>query len=171
MPFVMLTAVGLLAVGLACGGGEQPPSTQAPAPATEASAFDATPPDIAPCGIITQDDASALFGAPSDAGTAASGGLPTFCLYATADQTGHLSVNIGYYPEGAVNNYDDYGRYKELDQDVPGLGDGAFYIVEGHLLYAAKGPWLVHMSGSVQAQPAELDKLTPLMQTALGRLP
>jgi hypothetical protein len=127
---------------------------------------------IDPCTVVTQEDATAFFGAPSDAGMAGSKGNPTFCLYATADQTGHLSVNMRYVASGALG-YEDYTAFSVGSTPVAGLGDGAFYMQNGAtlLLYAARGPWLVHVSGNPAGQEPNVDALKPVAETALSRLP
>ncbi len=163
---------GLLIAGLlACGGGS---ATQAitEAPATQASG-QASMPSIDPCAILTQDDASAFFGAPSVAGRPSDispGDTTAFCIYATADNTGSLSLNLRYAANGALND-DEFVTLKSVNQDVPGLGEGAYFDPQVHLLTVAKGPWIVRVSGTIQAAIAPLEKLMALAQAALGRLP
>jgi hypothetical protein len=141
----------------------QPPPSQA--------AFPASPPvNIDPCMVLTQNDATALFGAPSNAGLPSSGGLPAFCIYATTDNTSSLSVNLSYEASGA-RNAEEFVALKSLNQDVPGLGDAAFFDSTLGFLTVAKGPWNMRLSGTIKGVKAPLDKLKSLAQTALGRLP
>src|SRR5260221_8558590 len=133
----------------------QPPTTQA--------SFAASPPAIDPCMVVTQNDATALFGAPSGAGLPGSAGLPTFCIYATADNTSQMSFNVSYEAKGAVNA-EEFVALKSVNQDVPGLGDGAYYDPAVGILAVAKGPWNVRLSGVVKGAKAPLDKLKSLAQ-------
>jgi hypothetical protein len=120
---------------------------------------------------VTQDDATAFFGAPSIAGMPSSGSTTImFCIYATADNSGHLSLNLRYADKGARND-DDFVQLKSVNQDVPGLGDGAHFDAAIGALTIAKGQWVVKLSGNVGGALATLDKLKPVAQTALGRLP
>ena len=165
---------GLLACGSA-GGGQAPAGGGAATaePATEASAADPLD-SLDPCSIVPKEDVSAFFGAPSDAGTPGSKGSPTFCLYATADQSARLSVNMRYVASGALTS-DDYTQFSAGSPTVPGLGDGAFYIpgqgVQGDILYVAKGPWLIHISGGNATSTYTADQLKPIAQSALSHLP
>jgi hypothetical protein len=145
-------------------------SAQASSMAATQASFPASPPAIDPCKIVTQDDASALFGAPSVAGMPSSGGLPAFCIYSTADNTSQMSFNVSYEAKGAVNA-EEFVTLKSISQDVPGLGDGAYYDSTVGILTVAKGPWKVRVSSVVKGAKAPLDSLKSLAQTALGRLP
>jgi hypothetical protein len=60
---------------------------------------------------------------------------------------------------------------KSVNQDVPGLGDGAFFDSTSGALTVAKGSLIVRVSGTLQAAKIPLDKLKALVQIALGRLP
>jgi hypothetical protein len=157
-------------VGLAaCGGGT---ATQVPTqvPASPTSAGATAQVSVDPCKVVTQNDATALFGAPSNAGLPSSGGLPAFCIYATADNTASLSLNLSYEANGAVKG-EEFVTLKSANQDVPGLGDGAYYDSTIGSLTVAKGPWNVRLSGMVKGVKVPLDKFKSLAQTALGRLP
>jgi hypothetical protein len=120
--------------------------------------------------VVTQDDAKAFFGAPSAPGLPSKGAPVAFCIYATPDNVQHLSLNLRYVSNGALN-YDDYVQLKTVNQNVSGLGDGAFFDSTIHILTIAKGPWLVKLSGNVQGATAPLDKLSAVAKTVLGRLP
>jgi hypothetical protein len=157
------------------GGVTQPPAEQATSDTSGGASASDPLETMDPCSVVPQDDVSAFFGAPSDAGTPGSKGSPTFCLYAAADQTGHLSVNMSYTAAGALGS-DDYIQFSAGSPTVPGLGDGAFYIpggqgIQGDILYVAKGGWLIHMSGGTSAGLATGDQLKPLAQAALAHLP
>lgn len=177
---------GLLIAGLAACGGNSPtqaptqvpavPATPTPETLTQASATPASgsagsPMDtLAPCSIVTQDDASAFFGAPSVAGMPGPGDTRAFCVYATADNVQHLSFNLSYHPEGAAKS-DDFAPLKSANQDVPGVGEAAFYDPTLGALTVAKGVWVMRLSGNLTAGLAPVEKLKPLAQTALSRLP
>ncbi len=176
---IVLVGCGvLLAAALACGAGggtssgggggavTSPPATQA---SDSSSASDPLE-TMDPCSIVTQDDATAFFGAPSVAGMPGSKGSPTFCIYATADQTGHLSFNVRYIAGGAVGS-EDFTSEKAGYPDVPGLGDGAFWAEGISQLDVARGPWAFSVSGTINAKPPTLDQLKVVAQTALSRLP
>jgi hypothetical protein len=185
---------GVLIVGLtACGSGSatqvatQAPSTstsqaatQVPrtptsqvatqAPATSASAGGSPLENLDPCTVLTQNDATAFFGVPSVPGMPSPGSTTAFCVYATADQTGHISLNLRYDPKGALSSQ-DFAPLKTVNQDVPGLADGAFFDSTSGALTVAKGSLIVRVSGTLQAAKIPLDKLKALVQIALGRLP
>ncbi len=168
---LLIAAVGwglVIAGLLACGGSATPVATEAPA--TQASG--GSPLDsLDPCTLLTQDDATAFFGAPAAAGKPSHGSTTAICLYQTADSQGLLSLLLEYNGQGALQA-DDYVQQKgSTAQEVPGLGDGAYFDPQVHLLTVAKGPWMVRVNGYVQAANAPLEKLTPLAQTVLGRLP
>jgi hypothetical protein len=121
--------------------------------------------------VLTQSEATAFFGAPSNAGMPSSGGsTASFCVYATADNAEHLSVNLNYESGGALKS-DDFTQLQSVNQNVPGLGEAAYFDANIGALSIAKGSWIVRLSGFVQGKTAPLDKLTPLAQTVLGRLP
>jgi len=161
---------GLLIAGLAACGGGSATQVATPAPPTPSSV--GAPPQaiLAPCTVVTQDDANAFFGAPSIQGMPSSGSNSAFCVYSTADNKGHLSLNLIYDAKGA-RNAEDFVQLKSVNQDVPGLGDGAYFDSAIGALTVAKGPWIVRLSGFVQGANATLEKLKPLAQTALGRMP
>lgn len=184
---VSVVWVVLIAGVLACSAGGQSSTGGGGGAATEPPAEQATsdtsggetaidPLDtLDPCSVVPQADVSTFFGAPSDAGTPGSKGSPTFCLYAATDQSAHLSVNMSYTASGALTS-DDYKQFSQGSQPVPGLGDGAFIIpgnqgIQGDILYVAKGPWLIHMSGGTSAALASGDQLKPIAQSALAHLP
>src|SRR5262249_37771031 len=138
---------------------------------TQASAEGESPLDtLDPCTVATQDDATAFFGVPSVAGMPSKGSPVAFCIYASADNTAHLSLNLRYYAQGGVN-YEDYVQLKPLSQNVAGLGDGAFYSPLTHILTIAKGPWVVKLSGNIPGVDSTLEKLKALAPKVLGRLP
>jgi len=169
--FVLTIVSGvLLATALACGStaAQTSPPTAAQ---TEAAPSGGSPLDtLDPCSVVTQDDATALFGAPSIAGLPSKGDTTAFCVYATADNTNHFSLNLTYVATGALKD-EDYKALASLSQNVPGLGEGAFFDPSIGALTVAKGPWIMRVSGFVQGALTTLDKLTPVAQTALGRLP
>lgn len=176
----MIGAVLACSAGSQGGSGGGDTATEPPAEAvTSESSGGAAAVDpletVDPCSFVPVEDVTALFGATSGAGTPGSKGSPTFCLYAAADQTAHLSVNMGYYASGALTS-DDYKMFSPGSPPVPGLGDGAFYIpgnqgIQGDILYVAKGPWLFHMSGGTTAGQFTADQLKPIAESALAHLP
>jgi hypothetical protein len=119
---------------------------------------------------VTIDDASAFFGVASSPGMASPGAPVASCIYATADNVQHLSFSLRYAAEGGVN-YSDYTQLKPLNQDVPGLGDGAFFDAAIGQMTIAKGNWIVKLSGNVNGGLATIEILTPIAQAALSRLP
>lgn len=180
---IVIVGCGVLIAGaLACsaggqggsgagdGGVTQPPAEQATSDTSGGESAADPLETIDPCSVVTQDDATSFFGAPSAAGMPGSKGSPTFCLYATDDQTEHLSVNMRYVATGAMA-YDDYKMFQVGSQPVSGVGEGAFYIQNGGILYAARGPWLVHVSGNLKDGLATAEQLVPVAQSALSRLP
>lgn len=160
----------LLITSLACGGSTGQTSPPAVAQ-TEASAGGPSPLDtLDPCSVVTQADATTLFGAPAEPGTPSTGPDSAFCVYATADQANHFSLNLSYIATGAIKD-ENYKALASLSQAVPGLGDGAFFQPSIGALTVAKGPWMMRVSGFARGALTTLDELTPVAQTALGRLP
>lgn len=172
-----LAISALILAALACGSqpGAQAPSPQAPTSAPSGGGAGSPIDSLDPCALLTQDDASAFFGAPSVAGHSDHGSNTAFCLYQTADNASTLSLNLEYDPGGALKA-DDFlvtksGVSSGDSQAVPGLGDEAYLDLKVHFLVVAKGPWMVRVSGSAKGTLAGLDALKPLAQKALSRLP
>jgi len=169
----VIIGMGVLLAGLmACDTGGQAASdggAATEAPASQASG--GSPLDnFDPCTLVTQDEASALFGSPSALGKPSIGTGTALCFYASEDKTQGLSVQVAYDAKGGLNA-DDYVNSKDsAAQDVPGLGDGAYFNSLHHLV-VAKGLWFIVVNGLAAGNPVPLEKLTPLAQTALGRLP
>lgn len=172
--FAAMVGVGALLAGLiACG----PASSGGGSPATEAVATEeqntqasgSVMPTIDPCAIVTQDEATAFFGTASDAGDPSVGSLTAECDYRTT--TDGLSLILAYVQDGPAVNSDQFKYMKQGNQDVPGLGDGACWLVNSGQLDVAKGSWILTLNGAIKGQPATLDTLTAMAQTAIGRLP
>jgi hypothetical protein len=174
--YVLGIGIGaLLAGAIACSAGGQTPSgggaaTEEPTtPAQNNQASSGTMPTIDPCSILTQDDAAAFFGVASGAGDPSVGSTTAECDYRSTDNADGLSLILQYAPGGALNS--DAFTYMTKDgQSVPGLGDGAFWVAAGQL-DVAKGDWIVTLNGAIGGTNAGVDKLTPIAQTAVGRLP
>ena len=81
-----------------------------------------------------------------------------------------MLLDLSYEANGAVKA-EEFVTFKSINQDVPGLGDGAYYDSTTGSLTVAKGPWNVGLSGIVKGAKVPLDKFKSLAQTALGRLP
>jgi hypothetical protein len=167
--------MGLLIAGLlACTIGGQAASgggaaTTAEAPTSQASG--GSPLDnLDPCTVLTQDDATAIFGVPADPGKPTHATGTALCLYANADKTMGLSLQLTYDEKGGLNASDYVDSKDPSSQDVPGLGDGAYFNALHHLV-VAKGQWFIVVNGLIEGNPVPLEKLTPLAQTVLGRLP
>ena len=178
---VILAGCGaLLAAVLACGpassGGE--PTSSGGGAATEAPATQATGgqgsntspmPAVQPCTIVTQDEATAFFGVPSGAGDGSTGSLTAECDYRSTDNTDGLSLILQYVPDGALKS-SAFTYMTQGGQAVPNLGEGAFWETAGNL-DVAKGNWILTLNGAMGGKNVGADKLTPLAQTAVGRLP
>ena len=171
----MVIGWGVLLAGvIACGAGEQPSGseTAAQAPATEEpnnQTSDGSMPTIEPCIIVTQDEATAFFGVASGAGDGSTGSLTAECDYRSTDNTSGLSLILQYEPDGALNS-NAFTYMTQGGQAVSGLGDGAFWESAGNL-DVAKGNWILTLNGAIGGTNVGVDKLTPLAQTAVGRLP
>jgi hypothetical protein len=163
-----LLVTSLLACGFSTSGGGGSTPTTVP---TEAPAAESPLDTLDPCAVLTQADATAFFGAEAVTGIPSHGTSTATCLYMTADSANTLSLLVEYHPTGGLMS-DEYIQMKSSSaKDVPGLGDGAYFDPLVHQLAVAKGVWVVRLSGLVQGSNAPLEKLTPLAQTALGRLP
>lgn len=171
--FIVIGAGLLAAAALACSAGSQgstgggdTATTEAPSGAAGSSPID----NLNACTILTQDDATGIFGAPADPGKDTYGTSIAMCQYNNADKTMGLAIQLIYDSGGALN-LSDYKNAKDGSaQDVAGLGDGAYFNSLHHLV-VAKGPWMVTVNGLVAGDPIPLEKLTPLAKTVLGRLP
>jgi len=171
---VFIGCGALVAALLACSAGGQATSggSGATAPSgggdTQAAASDPLS-GMDPCAILTQDDATAFFGAPSPAGTASKGN-PAFCVYQTADGSKQLSLHIVYLPAAAATS-DAFVAASKGVQAVPGLGDAAYFNAVMNEIGVAKGPWSFTVDGILQDGKAPLDALMTPAKAALGRLP
>jgi hypothetical protein len=128
-------------------------------------------PTVDPCAIVTEDEATAFLGVASGAGDPSVGSLTAECDYRSTDGTDGLSLILQYVQDGTAVNSSQFSYMKQGNQDVPGLGDGACFVVGSGQLNVAKGSWILTLNGSINGQSVSLDTLTPLAQTALGRLP
>ena len=174
---VVVGCGALIAAALGCGTSAPSASsggaaTEAPA-ATEASNSQAsgggTMPTVDPCSIVTQDEAAAFFGVPSGAGDGSTGSLTAECDYKSTDNKDGLSLILQYEPDGALKSAAFTYMTKD-GQAVAGLGDGAFWESTGNL-DVAKGNWILTLGGAKGGTNVGADVLTPLAQTAVGRLP
>lgn len=157
-------AIACSAGGSTAGGGQ---ATSA-APATQAAGADPLE-SMDPCAILTQDDATAFFGAAAPAGQSSQGN-PGFCVYQTADNAKQLGLHIVYLTGSAAGS-DAFVAAKKGVQDVPGLGDAAYFNPVMSEIGIAKGSWSLTINGILQDGKASLEALTPAAQAALGRLP
>lgn len=176
---IVLVGCGALLAGvLACGpassgsGGDNAPGGSAATaePATQQSSSASTMPTVEPCSIVTQDEATAFFGVPSGAGDGSSGSLTAECDYRSTDGKDGLSLILAWVQDGGALNSNQFKYMTQGGQAVPNLGDGAFWIAAGNL-DVAKGSWILTLNGAMGGQNVGADKLTPLAQTAVGRLP
>jgi hypothetical protein len=159
---VLLTAVAATLLALAVtscrGGSSTPKGTQGPgldaAIATQVASGDAATVGVAPdaCALLTADEAGALVGEAvrkeTGEGQPAGGGIShSGCFYAAASGSSK-SVNV------EVNRFASrsdlaasFRRVRMLSsgvEDVPGVGEGAFYVSAlGRLNVLVKDSWLI----------------------------
>jgi hypothetical protein len=146
----LVSCIVLLAT--ACGSAIVPPAnppavqpvaavpTQATAAATEVptqvSAPAAAPADTAEaCTLLPKDDVSKVLGEPVV--TAESSGLGGVCTYTTASYK--IDFTIAGHTGGIKSMNTTRSRLAEAAQDVPGLGDQAFFNTNSAALFVLKG--------------------------------
>lgn len=170
---VVLSAGLLIAATLACAGGAGS-STPTSAPASTSSSSTTGGGSIQdigdPCKLLVQADADKLFGHPANPGKSNFGSNSASCTY-TSGSGDILAVNV-LYEDQAAKDSNDYTSVRTSDtQPVAGLGDDAYYNKAFWLLTVAKGHWMVSVNANLGGTNQALDKLTPLAQLALQRLP
>ena len=179
--FLMALLAALLLA--ACGGGDDgddngnggdgPTATAASEEPTEPSG-DETTSDVTPCDLVSKDEAAAILGeAVEDADTGAAA-----CVYSASSNDSFASVGLGLFSfevEGAAETSFAQGKAQvSSPEDVPGLGDEAYWDPSGSL-DIRQGRHFVTISiafadgdsFSPQGKQAALD----LAPTALERLP
>lgn len=169
-PAVMLAGGLLVAGAIACAGTSASSGGAATVePATQAAAGDPLS-GMDPCSLLTQDDATAFFGAPSPDGQSSGKGNPSFCVYQTADNAKQLGLHIVYLPGGAATS-DAFVAASKGVQNAPGLGDAAYFNPVMSEIGVAKGSWSFTVNGILQDGKAPLEALTTPAKAVLGRLP
>ena len=172
-----VAAGALIAAALACsaggpssagGGAATEVMTEAPQATQAASPLDS----LDPCTVLTQDDAAGFFGSAAGAGKPDHGSTDATCQYLNDQVKGQLYLLLEYDPAGALQTADYVQQKTANAQDMPGLGDGAYFDPANHMLQVAKGPWMVRLNGYMLPDGnVGPDKLTPLAKAVLGRLP
>jgi hypothetical protein len=133
-----LVAVGALA---GCSGGGDPPAS-APSGTVTVSEM----PDIDPCGVVTQEEAEAAFGASLGPGEAAVEGDGVVCRYPAAIGLGSVSIFVYEEPEWDIIRGSYQTRAGSNFHDVDGVGDAAF--TDGTDVFVRIGTTVVKFSMS-----------------------
>jgi len=169
---LLFIAALLLAAAPACRPGAPAQTPTPPPPASPPPAAGHGIHDIGdPCRLLTQADAAQLFGHAADAGISNFGNTSASCTYTSATAGELLTLNV-LYETGPAQSSTDYTQLKTPDvRPMPGLGDDAYFNSAFHLLTVAWSHWVFTLNAALGSPTAGVDRLKPLAQTVLSRLP
>jgi hypothetical protein len=182
--FVRVVLVAVFLTAAACGGGSSSKRTTSTLGSQGANAGPGSKATTAACALITQADATKLFGHAAQSKKADNpSGAESVCVWAADTNPDPNSIDdISYLLQ--VRVYDGaqyYGeKYMKAPKSISGLGDKAFTNVQGPLVQAqfVKDGKTVTMAYSINAIAADpkpkasdqQDEIVALARTAASRL-
>ena len=130
---------------------------------------------IDPCAILTQADAEAFMGGPASATQNFSHEEGGTCGYTSSAGESTALLALFQTSEETENIPAAYNAMKTLAgdqfQDIPGVGDKAFYHIQYEQLIFIKGNWLVTLSGFPGPGLDRVEGLTTVAKAVAARLP